>query len=110
MAIDIRNEPPITLSALARLLPPGRRGKPVSLSCIFRWIVHGVLAPDGRTRVRLEASRCGGRWLTTMAAVERFIAAQTPRLNDEPTPAPRTPGQRERAQRRAGKLLDDAGF
>ena len=32
-----------------------------------RWITHGV---DGQ---RLEAVKVGGRWMSTVAAVERFI-------------------------------------
>ncbi|MCC7419383.1 MAG: DUF1580 domain-containing protein [Planctomycetaceae bacterium] len=37
---------------------------------------RGCLAADG-TRVRLESYRAGGRTMTTIEAVERFIAALT---------------------------------
>ncbi len=77
--IDLQNEQPISLRAAARLLPPGRRGRHVTVSCVFRWIVDGVVGPDGK-RVRLEAARVGGRWLTSVPALERFAIAQTPRL------------------------------
>ena len=63
----------ITLVQAARRLPPNRNEKPVTLSCLARWIKRGVRGPDG-VRVRLEAARLSGRWLTTPAALERFIS------------------------------------
>ncbi len=106
--IDLRNEAPISLAAAARLLPPGRRGRPVSLSCIFRWIADGVQTPNGDV-VRLEAARMGGRWLTSVAALERFAERQTPVFADG-TSTSRTPGQRERANARAAKQLEAVGI
>lgn len=38
-----------------------------------RWISRGVRVPGGR-RVRLEARRHGGRWLTTRRWVREFLA------------------------------------
>jgi hypothetical protein len=105
--IDLQNEPPISLSAATRLLPPGRCGKPVTISCVFRWIVDGVLGPDGQ-RVRLEAVRVGGRWLTSVAALERFALAQTPQFKD--AGQVRTPGQRQRASERAARELKKVGI
>src|SRR5215831_15466946 len=79
----------LSLPQAARRLPPGRRGRPVTLSCLLRWILSGVPSPDGQ-RVRLEAVRLGGRWLTSVEALGRFAAALTPTL-DGPAPAqPRT--------------------
>lgn len=106
---DLKNETPITLTAAARMLPPGRRGRPVSLSCIFRWIVDGVQTPNGVT-VRLEAARMGGRWLTTVSALERFAERQTPQFNDAPASTIRTPNQRQRAADRAARELEKAGI
>ncbi len=54
--IDLRNEEPITLAAAARMFPPTRQGRPISLSAIFRWISDGIKGPDGK-RIRLEAAR-----------------------------------------------------
>ncbi len=106
--IDLQNEPPISLAAAARALPPGRNGRPVSLSCIFRWIVDGVLAPDGKRRVRLEASRVGGRWLTSIAALERFADRQTPTFEDS---APiRSANKTRTASERAGAALEKLGI
>lgn len=109
MSLDLQNEKPITLTAAARLLPPGRRGQPVSLSCIFRWITDGVLLENGQ-RVRLEAARLGGRWLTTVPALERFAAAQTPSYADAPKQTIRTPTARQRATDRAMEELEKVGI
>jgi hypothetical protein len=88
MAMDLRTETCITLAAVARMLPPGRAGKPITISCVLKWIIDGVKTPAGQ--VRLEAVRVGGRWITSVEAVERFAARQTPELACErkevPTP------------------------
>jgi len=42
--IDLQAETPVSLSAAARIIPPGRRGRPVSPSCLVRWIINGVSA------------------------------------------------------------------
>jgi hypothetical protein len=75
--IELRNETMISLEAAARMLPPGRRGRPVNASTIFRWIVDGTKTPAGAV-VRLDGIRIGGRWLTSVEALERFAAQQTP--------------------------------
>jgi hypothetical protein len=62
---------------------------------------------DGK-RVRLEAVRLGGRWLTSVQAIERFIDRQTPNLDADSPPAPPTQHQRECAAERAGKVLEKA--
>jgi hypothetical protein len=95
----------LSLSQAARRFPPFREGKPCAPSTIFRWITAGVRLPDGR-RVRLEAVRLGGRWLTSTQAIERFIARQTPRIDTDPTLAPRTSSHRQRAAERAGRELE----
>jgi hypothetical protein len=99
----------LSLAQAARRLPPGRRGRPVSLSCVLRWVLEGAPGPDGR-RVRLEAVRIGGRWLTSAEALGRFAAALTPRLTDESATAPRTPRQRQRAADLAAKRLEEVGI
>jgi hypothetical protein len=81
----------------------------VTLGCLLRWVLDGIRTADG-LRVRLEAARLGGRWLTTAGALARFAAAQTPDL-DAPadTPVPRGATQRRRAAERAGRELERAG-
>jgi hypothetical protein len=108
--IDLASEHLISLRDAARRLPAGRRGRPVTLSCLFRWVTEGVTAPGG-SRVRLEAVRLGGRWLTTVEALQRFAEAQTPAPR-APAPArrPRSPAARERAAARAERELDRIGI
>jgi hypothetical protein len=105
--IDLKNESPISLSQAARMLPPGRRGRPVTLSCLLRWVIDGVKTPAGP--VRLEAIRLGGRWLTSIPALERFAARQTPTLGGSGQ-TPRTPGQRSRESARAARDVEKVGL
>jgi len=108
MTIEIRNETPISLAQAARMQPPGRRGRPVNPATVFRWIHNGVKGPGGEI-IRLEGYRMGGRWLTTIEALERFAAAQTPVLG-EPNKILRSPTARRRAAERAEKVLSKVGF
>lgn len=96
------------LRELAKTLPPHRRGRPVTLSCILRWITDGASAPDG-TRVRLEAVRMPGGWVSTQGAMRRFFQALTPRL-DQAHPEIRTPIARQRAMERAAEELSQEGI
>jgi hypothetical protein len=105
MSIDLRNESTISLSQAARMLPPGRRGRPVTLSCVLRWVLDGVRTPAGI--VRLEAIRLGGRWLTSIEAIERFADRQTPEFDRKLSPPPRSCN---RAAERAGKQLENLGI
>jgi hypothetical protein len=98
-----------TLSQLSKLFPPARRGKPVSLGCILRWVLSGVKLPNGQV-VRLEAARCSGRWLSTPSAIQRFLETQTPNFNSTPTPSHRTATQRQRASDRASRKLEALGI
>lgn len=99
----------LSLSQAARRLPPGRHGRPVTLSCLLRWVLDGVPGPEGH-RVRLEAVRLGGRWLTSVEALARFAERLTPRLGDEAALPPRSPTQRQRANERADKRLKEIGI
>jgi hypothetical protein len=104
------NERLISLLDAARRLPPGRGGRPVSFSCVLRWITDGVPGPDGQ-RVRLEGVRVGGRWLTSEEALARWAERLTPRVQDlDPVRVPRTPAQRRRAAERAAIELEKAGI
>jgi hypothetical protein len=76
MNISIHDESLLTLPQAAALLP-GRRGRPVSVASLTRWIQQGVRGPAGQ-RVRLEGVRLGGRWLTTAQALDRFVGRLTP--------------------------------
>ena len=85
MMIAIRHETLLTLAQAAALLPPNRRGRPVCLSCLYRWIQHGIRTSSAAT-VRLEALRLGGRWLTSAEALERFARRLTPAADLLPGP------------------------
>jgi hypothetical protein len=98
-----------SLSQAARLFPSYRMARPVAPSTVYRWIADGVQAPDG-SRVRLEAVRLGGRWLTSTQAIERFIASQTPSLEAVAGPTRRTPTQRAKGAERAGRELEKVGI
>jgi hypothetical protein len=109
-SIDLGSERTLSLSQAARILPPGRRGRPVTLSCVLRWVLEGVRLPSGEA-VRLEAMRLGGRWLTSMEALQRFAARQTPDLERcSSAPTLRTPARRRKAVARAEAALQRAGF
>lgn len=98
-----------SLAQAAKLCPSSRRGRPVTLSCLLRWVLEGIRGPDGN-RVRLEAARLAGRWITTPQAITRFIQAQTPALDSERGITPRSPSARQRANERAQRELDKTGI
>ena len=104
--IDLTTEPPVPLAEAVKLIPPARSGKRTHLSTLLRWILTGAKAPDG-TRVKLEAVRLGGRWMTSREALQRFAEALTPSLSDTPAlPIPRAPTARRRASERAEAELN----
>jgi hypothetical protein len=108
--IDLGNETTISLAQAAARLPSNRLDRPVTASCVLRWVLTGVKVPGGG-RVKLEAVRLGGRWLTSVEALGRFAAAQTPDL-DAPaggSATPRPPARR-RASERAARELERLGI
>src|SRR5258707_14505880 len=64
------------LKKLTTLIQPTRNDRPVTLSCVLRWVNPGVKMSDG-TRIKLEAARLSNKWITTSSALRRFIIAQT---------------------------------
>jgi hypothetical protein len=107
--IDVTSPDTLTLTEACALLPRGRNGSRPHLSTLVRWITHGAPAPDGRL-VRLAAARCGGKWVTSRAALNEFVAVLTPRPEGGPRLAPRTSPQRRRASARAEKELEKRGL
>jgi Protein of unknown function (DUF1580) len=106
---SLTSETLLSLTQAARRLPPGRRGRPVSISCVLRWLLDGVPGPDGR-RIRLEAVRLGGRWVTSAEAIQRFAEALTPQLGDVSPDRLRPPASRRRQSERAAKALEEMGM
>ena len=107
MGIDLAVEQGIPAHQATRLFPSYREGTPTHVSRVIRAIVRGSLARDG-TRVRLEAVRIGGQWVTSAEAVQRW----SERLAADPTtPAapPRTPTARRKAIDAADRELERMG-
>jgi transcriptional regulator with XRE-family HTH domain len=88
----------LSLAEAAARVPSFCPGRRTSVGCIMRWILKGVKTTSGL--VRLKAIRLGGRWLTSVEALERFAAAQTPDLESKPA-LPGTPAARRRASEEA---------
>src|SRR5262245_29649870 len=108
-ASQLLSETLIGLCEAGRWLPPGRGGRPVSFSCVLRWITHGVPGPDGR-RVKLEGVRVGGRWLTSTEALARWAEQLTPSLDGDLALTPRSPTRRQRDSERAARDLESYGI
>ena len=103
----LADEKILTFTEAARTLPPiaGKRCHP---STICRW------ARKGCKGVRLEVRRLGGRFVTSIEALERFSEALAAiDLPEHPeAPAPRLPTDRQRAKSigRAEKVLTAEGI
>jgi hypothetical protein len=68
--LHVLDEDTLDLPEAAKLLGP--KGHPASLAKVCRSINPGVKAETGE-RVRLEAVRTGGCWLTSRQAIARFV-------------------------------------
>lgn len=89
-----------TPAEASRDLIPGRP----SNNTILRWMLVGIVGPDGE-RLKLDSFKVAGRRYTTREAVAAFIAAS----NGEP-PAPReTPADVARRSAEAGRALEALG-
>jgi hypothetical protein len=66
--IDLGGDCVMPLKAVCRLIP-GRTGKGLALTTVFRWALRGCKG------TRLETWLIGGQRFTSRAAVDRFIAA-----------------------------------
>lgn len=72
----------IPLRELARRLPPRRAGRPVHVSCLWRWVTAGVRGH------KLPVWKIGATPCSTEAALLAFISA-TSQVAEAPAPAPR---------------------
>lgn len=106
--IDLTTEKPLTLWQAANLVPPARQGKRTNASTIFRWIRDGAKRPTGEV-VRLDALKLPNRWVTSAAALQRFLEALTPSVEGPPATV-RPPARRERASARAERELTRLGI
>lgn len=101
-------EGPFPTSHAAKVFTKSLRAdRPVHPGTVARWIAKGHRLPDGR-RVRLEGLRLGGKILTTMPAILRFLAAQQS-SEDRDMSANRAPAARRSNAARTMAALTDAG-
>ena len=89
IVIDINAEKIVSFGKAARTPPCN-----VHISTLHRWRLKGI------NGIKLESVLIGGRRMTSLEAVERFVHGVTAAANGERPPA-RTPRQRERAIERA---------
>lgn len=98
--IDIATETIITLEDAAKRLV-------VSRFTVSRWVTNGSRG------IKLEAIRVGGRWRTSVEALQRFAEAQTPcqeptaSRSGPPVPSVRSEKQRLRRAEAVDRQLDE---
>ena len=80
MTFNLDQESLITFRDLAKNLPLGKGGRPVSISTLHRWRIRGIAGG-----IKLEAIRVGGRWCTSRAAFDRFNARVTAAKSASPS-------------------------
>jgi len=110
MGIDITIEDLIRLGDVPKLkcLPPGKDGKRIHLSTVYRWALGGTGG------VKLETLKVGGSFCTSVEALQRFFDALTTygvgagQATPFSTPAVTATRQRqiEAASRRVDDLLN----
>jgi len=93
--IDLASETPLTLKEAAARLP----GRP-HVATLHRWIAKGVRG------IQLEAGLLGGKRITTLEALQRFLDALSGAHESGPTPTP----FRRRQHHAAAKSLDREGI
>jgi hypothetical protein len=95
---------PSRLAEAAARVPSFRPGKKTHVATIFRWIQHGVRG------VKLEAVRLGGRWVTSVEALQRFAEACSASPAPDASPSHRpTSATHRRAAERADRELARLG-
>jgi Protein of unknown function (DUF1580) len=72
VSLRILNETKVGIDETQRRL--GADETPIHFTSVYRLMNRGVKAPDGQ-RVYLEHLRVGGKLITSLEAIERFVAA-----------------------------------
>jgi hypothetical protein len=106
---DIFSENHLSIAQVCKLLPPGRKGKSINFSTVYRWIFVGVNSHTG-PRTKLDAIRCGGRWLVSRNSLQRFIDVLSAQPDANASAPIRTPSARKRANDAAKKKLAELGI
>jgi hypothetical protein len=78
-----------TLTQIANRYPGARGGKRMNPSTLTRWILQGCPARTGQ-RVKLAATRVGGRWCVRPADLDAFFAALAGNVEATPAATPST--------------------
>lgn len=104
--IDVEREKLIPLAEVPALLPPGRSGRRVHVSAVFRWVQKGLKG------IRLEAVQLAGRRVTSREALSRFFQALSAGagLTDAAAAKTRTPARRQREHEKASAACEAAGW
>ena len=106
--IDIGRERLLTLQQAAKLIP-GRTGKALHISSIYRWAGAGI------SGLVLETVQVGGKKMTSVEALQRFIEALTaapprPAGDRQGRPEPLLRSRREGSDDRVTRALIKAGI
>jgi len=101
-----RDEPTIGVAEVARRFPSARGTGRVHPQTVVRWIRRGVKVAGGRS-VKLEAVRVGHRWMTSEAAVKRFLTSATE--FEAAAASLRSPGQRQKVGEGAAQEIEPFG-
>jgi hypothetical protein len=107
MSADLSPDSLLSLSQVARSLPPGRAGQLVHPATVLRWIGRGIRRTGG-SRLKLAGTRIGGRWFVSRQSLSDFITSLSSTEAD--APSLRTPAQRRRASERAAEQLGAVGI
>jgi hypothetical protein len=75
----------------------GTTRKPADFSTVWRAVTRGTIQPDG-TRLKLDAVRIGGQWITSVEAIVRYVMALTAAFTGEEIEDAAGPPSKRRAK------------
>jgi hypothetical protein len=105
---EVLNGDALTLSAASKHIVGHRGGGHSDPATLFRHITKGCKGSNGQ-RVYLEACRCGSKWVTSRAALARFIVSLTGSPASSPLAAPPSLSARQRRSEKAAAKLKALG-
>jgi hypothetical protein len=104
--INLETEEPKPLKEVCKTFP-GRKGKGVALSTVWRWILHGRKSRQTGRVVKLGSIQIGGRRYSSREAAQRFTAALN--AEDEQGPYPNVDDRKEGSEV-TDRQLEAEGF
>ena len=93
----------LTISQVCRRYPGARGNARMNPSTVPRWILKGCPSRSG-VRVKLRATRAGGRWLIAPEALDEFFAALASTAPEAVPTAAVTPRRTENERSTASAL------